>query len=200
MFDQRPVLLPLPTQTNDSNPATTFDHYRPIRLSLFSYVYDCIRLVLYTVDVATIYTYNHNPGGTKGLLFIGDKILVYRRDTHTTLFPLCIDLPGGGPEAHETPFQTFQREVAEEFNLRVQAKDIIFHIANDPSDDGSISHFVVAKLPEAETQNIVLGDEGTEYMLASLQDYTDLPIAEIAFPLQQQNTALYARLHLSTHS
>jgi 8-oxo-dGTP diphosphatase len=147
--------------------------------------------------VATIFTYNHNPGGTKGLLFVGEKILVYRRDTYTTLFPLCLDLPGGGPEAHETPFQTFQREVTEEFNLHVRPKDIVFHIVNDPSDDGSISHFVVAKLPETEARNIVLGDEGTEYMLVTLQDYIDLPPAEIAFPLLQQNASLYARLHLS---
>ena len=31
--------------------------------------------------------------GAKGLVFLGDKILTYRRDNKTSNKPLCIDLP-----------------------------------------------------------------------------------------------------------
>jgi 8-oxo-dGTP pyrophosphatase MutT (NUDIX family) len=54
--------------------------------------------------------------GAKGLILIGSRMLVYRRDNKTKIYPLHIDLPGGGIEEGETPFEGFKREVKEEFN------------------------------------------------------------------------------------
>lgn len=59
--------------------------------------------------------------GSKGLVFIGDALLVYRRDGNTTNHPHELDLPGGAPidenkPETETPFETFRREVKEEFH------------------------------------------------------------------------------------
>jgi len=55
--------------------------------------------------------------GAKGLVFLGNKILVYRRDNKTSNLPLCIDLPGGGRENDESPFDSFKREIKEEFGI-----------------------------------------------------------------------------------
>lgn len=41
-----------------------------------------------------LYTIDPKSHGTKGLVYIGDKLLVYRRDTNTDVYPLCINLPG----------------------------------------------------------------------------------------------------------
>jgi hypothetical protein len=63
--------------------------------------------------------------GSKGLVYIGNKILAYRRDNQAPRDPLCVDLPGGGKEGDESPFDTFKREVFEEFGLLINESDII---------------------------------------------------------------------------
>ena len=59
-----------------------------------------------------IFSKERNFHGVKGLIFIGNKILVYRRDNNTDSFPLYIDLPGGAKELGESPFETFKRWTA----------------------------------------------------------------------------------------
>ena len=116
--------------------------------------------------------YDPLAAGSKGLVFIGDKVLVYRRDNNTKLYPLYIDLPGGGPEPYETPFETFQREVYEEFGLRIKKEDITY-IKKYPSklEPSKYAYFPVAILPPQAESKINFGDEGLEYMLLGLNDY-----------------------------
>ena len=86
-------------------------------------------VVCYDVFMSLFYRYDPNTIGSKGLVFIDDKILVYRRDGNTTFRPHELDLPGGAPEGKETPFETFKREVKEEFNLDISKEDLsLIHI------------------------------------------------------------------------
>jgi 8-oxo-dGTP diphosphatase len=112
--------------------------------------------------------------GSKGLVLIGDKTLVYRRDENTTLFPLFLDLPGGAPEPNETPFDTFKREVKEEFGLNIERQDIIY-LRKYPStlEEGRAAYFPVAQLSEAVADEIEFGDEGLEFLLLPLRDFVN---------------------------
>ena len=127
--------------------------------------------------------------GSKGLVFVGDKVLVYRRDINTKLFPKKLDLPGGGRNGQETPFETFAREVYEEFGLTVQRENIVYARQYESSiHEGRKTFFAAAKLPATDNVNIHFGDEGMEYMLLPVQDYlkrTD------AWPIFQERAADY---------
>jgi len=110
--------------------------------------------------------------GSKGFIFIGDKLLVYRRDARVTNFPLRIDLPGGGKEGYETPFETFAREAKEEFGIEIKKENIVHSKAHQSIiEPWKQSYFFVAKLPASEEKNIVFGNEGTEFLLLSIDDY-----------------------------
>lgn len=123
-------------------------------------------------------THNPNAAGSKGLVYIGDKILVYRRDTTTTTHPLEIDLPGGGPEGSESPFETFAREVEEEFDLRITEDDIVAsHTYPSRLQPSKTGYFFVAKLPVEAASDIAFSNEGLEYMLVSPAEYLTYPDA-----------------------
>ncbi len=137
------------------------------------------------------FIYDPLTAGSKGLVFIGDEILVYRRDQNTKLYPLSIDIPGGGPETNETPFDTFQREVKEEFGLDVVRSDIIY-VKKYPStlELNKFAYFPVAKLESHHKDDIKFGNEGTEYMLISLNDFLEL---KDAWPVFQNRARDYAK-------
>ncbi len=127
--------------------------------------------------------------GTKGLVFIGEKIIVYRRDTETTSFPLQIDLPGGGRENNESPFETFKREVREEFGLTIEREDISYSKKYQSSLDPSKVAFFMATRPlNIEAKDISFGDEGLEFFLISPQDFVNL---EDGVNRQQDKVAEY---------
>lgn len=114
--------------------------------------------------------------GAKGLIFIDDKILVYRRDNKTVDWPDCIDLPGGGREGEESPFETFQREVREEFGIDIKEGDIEFS-CTIPSvmEPEKKSFFVVAKSIRFKSENIIFGNEGTKWLLMTINEFIHHP-------------------------
>lgn len=114
--------------------------------------------------------------GAKGLVFFGDKLLVYRRDDKTSDYPGYIDLPGGGREGLESPWQTFQREIKEEFGLDIKHNDIHFSctIPSELAPDRK-SFFLVAKLPAQRARDIVLGNEGLGWRLLTPQEFISHP-------------------------
>ena len=129
-------------------------------------------LFRYNESMDGFFIYDPLTAGSKGLVFIGNKVLVYRRDNNTKLYPLYIDLPGGGLEPNETPFETFEREVYEEFGLKIHKEDITY-VKKYPgvTDTSKYAYFPVAKLPEEAEKKIKFGNEGLEYMVLELDDY-----------------------------
>ncbi len=114
--------------------------------------------------------------GSKGLVFIDDKILVYRRDDKTNNSPMCIDLPGGGRENNETPFECFRREVREEFGIEIQQCEIEFSCTvNSAIEPGKKSFFIVAKTRRYGMDDIVFGNEGLEWMMMTPEEFIKRP-------------------------
>jgi 8-oxo-dGTP diphosphatase len=110
--------------------------------------------------------------GAKGFIFIGENILVYRRDTNTKNYPLMLDLPGGGKEGDETPFETFTREVKEEFGIQVKRENVVYSKPHQSIiEPWKYSYFIIAKLPQDFENKIVFGDEGVEYLILTVKDY-----------------------------
>ena len=101
-------------------------------------------------------------------------MLVYRRDNKTDSFPLYIDLPGGGRENNESPYETFKREVKEEFGFKITKKDILYAKQYVSAMDASKeSYFIVVRLNVTE-KDIVFGDEGLDFFLIETENYLKL--------------------------
>ncbi len=119
-------------------------------------------------------TYNKNIDfvGAKGLIFIDDKIILFRRDTKTNNFPLQVDLPGGGREGGESPWETFKRETEEEFGIEIKKEDVCFS-KKYPSifDATKEAYFIVVKPKNIEEKDIVFGDEGLGYVLMTPKEF-----------------------------
>ena len=113
-----------------------------------------------------------NFHGAKGLIFIDGKILVYRRDGRTSSFPFCIDLPGGGREPNESPFETFRREVKEEFSVTLESHDIVYSKKYASVIDSSMeAYFLVAKPSNVRRQDVVPSYEVPKPMFMDIEEY-----------------------------
>ncbi len=127
--------------------------------------------------------------GTKGLVFVGEEIIVYRRDDIDIPHRAELDLPGGGAERDEAPFKTFEREVYEEFGLVISEVSVVYDRRYESTlSAGRFGHFCVAKLDATEESNITFGDEGQEYFLMSVEDYL---ARDDAWPVFQDRTRDY---------
>lgn len=106
--------------------------------------------------------------GSKGLVFIDDSyVLVFERDGGTDFYPNHDDLPGGRSEANETPFETFRRELYEEFGVHVVPEEVTYYsTAPDVNihSKGLDVYFIVANLHQEHRKQIRFGkDEGRGY-------------------------------------
>jgi 8-oxo-dGTP diphosphatase len=132
---------------------------------------------------------DHQAHGAKGLVFIGENILVYRRDDKTDVYPLHLDLPGGGKDRDETPFQTFQREVHEEFNLLIGEDSVVYAKRYESTvNPGTFAWFPVVKLPASQENNIVFGNEGQDYRLMLIDEFLQ---RKDAWPILQVRASEY---------
>ena len=128
--------------------------------------------------------------GAKGIIFLKEKIILIRRDTKTTNFPLMVDIPGGARDLNESPFDTFQREVKEELGIRIEKEHIVYSKIC-PSVIGREeikSFFFVTSELDITENDIVFGDEGIEYILMTPRDYITL---SDGIPGQQKRVADY---------
>ncbi|WPY93467.1 NUDIX hydrolase [Limimaricola variabilis] len=104
--------------------------------------------------------------GAKAALFIGDRLLVIRRDDRPDIpYPGALDFPGGGREGRETPEQTLAREMHEEVGLDMGEAALLWQRPFDSATrPGRVWFFVMRMQAEAEAR-IVFGDEGQGWSL-----------------------------------
>lgn len=111
--------------------------------------------------------------GSKIALICGDKILTILRDDKPTIpWPNLWELPGGGREGDETPFECVAREVYEELGIHLN-EDCLLWSKVYPSMlyEGRQSVFLVGQFSQEQFDNITFGDEGQAYKLMSIEEF-----------------------------
>ena len=111
--------------------------------------------------------------GCKISLICGDRILTILRDNKENIpWPNTWELPGGGREGDETPFECAAREVYEELKIQLSKDDIVWSwIYPSMLDENKNSVFLVGKLTQEQFDNITFGDEGQGFKLMSIEEF-----------------------------
>lgn len=113
---------------------------------------------------------NMSFSGAKLALFLGDDLLVIRRDDKPGIpYPDFWDLPGGGREGDETPQDCALRETREEVGLRLDRSDLIW--SNSYQRPRGTVWFFAAHMPMTLAGDIRFGSEGQGWRLMAPQDY-----------------------------
>ena len=111
--------------------------------------------------------------GCKIALFCGDKLLTILRDDKDNIpWPNMWELPGGGREGNESPFECAAREVYEELNIQLSKEEVIWsEIYPGILDEKKQFVFLVGNLAQEEFEHIDFGDEGQGYKLVSFEEF-----------------------------
>ncbi len=110
--------------------------------------------------------------GAKLALFLGDQLLVIRRDDRADIpFPNHLDLPGGGREGAETPEACVLRETREEVGL-VLTKDALVWGRRYVRPRGT-AWFFAAHLGAESAGRVRFGDEEQGWSLMPPKAYTE---------------------------
>ena len=111
--------------------------------------------------------------GCKIALICDGRILTILRDDKPTIpWPNLWELPGGGREGDESPFECVSREVYEELSIQLLKDDIVWSwIYPSMLDENKNSVFLVGKLTQEQFDSIVFGDEGQGYRLVRLEEF-----------------------------
>ncbi|MBZ2130955.1 NUDIX hydrolase [Streptococcus gordonii] len=111
--------------------------------------------------------------GCKIALLCDDKLLTILRDDKASIpYPNMWELPGGGREGEETPFECVQREVFEELGLKLEETDIVWAKEYQGMlDPDKTSIFMVGTITQEECANIVFGDEGQAYQMMDVSRF-----------------------------
>lgn len=111
--------------------------------------------------------------GSKIALLCDNRVLTILRDDKPEIpYPNHWDLPGGGREHDETPFDCLAREVFEELGLHIKLDQVVW----GKSYPGMInpdkqSIFMVGKISQEEFASISFGDEGQAYQLMPIAEF-----------------------------
>lgn len=114
--------------------------------------------------------------GCKIALICDGRILTILRDDKPTIpWPNLWELPGGGREGDESPFECVAREVYEELSIQLLKDDIVWSwIYPSMLDENKKSVFLVGKLTQEQFDSIVFGDEGQSFKLMSIEEFLTL--------------------------
>ena len=118
--------------------------------------------------------------GCKIALICGDKVLTILRDDKENIpWPNMWELPGGGREGDESPFECAAREVYEELGIHLD-EDCLLWSKIYPSVifEGKQSVFMVGQLSQDQFDSITFGDEGQAYKLMSIEEFLNFKQAE----------------------
>ena len=111
--------------------------------------------------------------GCKIALFCGNKLLTILRDNKENIpWPNMWELPGGGREGDESPFECATREVFEELGIHL-TEDCLLWSKVYPSMlyEGRQSVFMVGQLSQDQFDSIIFGGEGQAYKLMNIEDF-----------------------------
>ena len=111
--------------------------------------------------------------GCKIALICDDRLLTILRDDKASIpYPNMWELPGGGREGEETPFECVQREVFEELSLKLEEADIVWAKEYQGMlDPDKTSIFMVGTITQEDFASIVFGDEGQAYQLMDVSQF-----------------------------
>ena len=111
--------------------------------------------------------------GCKIALFCGDKLLTILRDDKASIpWPNMWELPGGGREGDESPFECAAREVFEELGIHLNEDCLLWgKIYPSVIFEGKQSVFMVGQLRQEQFDNITFGDEGQAYKLMPIEEF-----------------------------
>jgi len=112
-------------------------------------------------------------GAKIAILRGGDVLSLLRDDQPDIAFPNHWDLPGGGRENAETPFQTVTRELFEELSVTLDSAKIVYHAKEQksPAQPDVAVHFFVARWDDLPDSGITLGDEGQRWCWMPVSEY-----------------------------
>ena len=106
------------------------------------------------------------------LICDGQILTILRDDKEDIPWPNVWELPGGGREGNETPFECVAREVYEELSIQLSKADVIwFQIYPSMLDGNKKSVFLVGRLTQEQFESIIFGDEGQGYKLVSFEEF-----------------------------
>lgn len=106
------------------------------------------------------------------LICEGQILTILRDDKETIPYPNMWDLPGGGREGNETPFECVAREVYEELNIQLSKEEVIWsEIYPGILDEKKQFVFLVGNLAQEDFDRIDFGDEGQGYKLVSFEEF-----------------------------
>ena len=108
--------------------------------------------------------------GCKIALICDDRLLTILRDDKASIpYPNMWELPGGGREGEETPFECVQREVFEELGLKLEEAAIVWVKAYPGMlDPDKTSIFMVGTITQEDFASIAFGDEGQAYQMMDI--------------------------------
>lgn len=120
--------------------------------------------------------------GAKIAILRGDDVLTLLRDDRPDIpYPNHWDLPGGGREGDETPFETVAREVFEELSVEIDPAHVIYHVEERGHSNPSVKvHFFVARWEALADEAIRLGDEGQAWGWMPLLEFVQREDAVIS--------------------
>ena len=111
--------------------------------------------------------------GCKIALICDGQILTILRDDKPTIpWPNLWELPGGGREGDESPFECVSREVYEELGIRLTEYCLLWSkVYPSMLYEGRQSVFMVGQISQEQFDNITFGDEGQTYKLMSIEEF-----------------------------
>ena len=111
--------------------------------------------------------------GCKIALFCRDKLLTILRDDKDNIpWPNMWELPGGGREGDETPFECVAREVFEELGIHLTEDNLLgSKVYPSMLFERKQSVFMVSQLSQEQFDSIVFGDEGQGYKLMNIEEF-----------------------------